>query len=103
VRFTINQKDKNKKQIFRDFLIEIKEKDTFQTITDNLFFNIKDLVKPFTYLEQWIIVDSKNNNHIIVREIASKIPAHYLLKNNTTYKIKLITKPYIATDSKDRM
>jgi hypothetical protein len=87
----------------REFIAEITDDDTFQTVTNNIFFNFSDIMKPYTYLEKWVIVDSKTKNYLVIREIASRIPAKFLFVRNTNYLIKPLTKPYSALDSKTRI
>jgi hypothetical protein len=89
--------------INRDFIIEIGEDDTFQSITNSIYFNIQDLVSPFTYLEKWVIMDNKTRNFFVVREIADRIPARNLFVQKRTYTIQILDKPYVATDSKARI
>lgn len=87
----------------REFITEITDSDTFQSVTNNIFFNFSDIMKPFTYLEKWVIVDSKTKNYLVIREIASRIPAKYIFIKGTDYLIKPLFKPYSALDSKPRI
>lgn len=87
----------------REFITEITDSDTFQSVTNNIFFNFSDIMKPFTYLEKWVIVDSKTKNYLVIREIASRIPAKFLFTKDIDYVIKPLSKPYSALDSKPRI
>jgi hypothetical protein len=87
----------------REFITEIAESDTFQSVTNNIFFNFSDIMKPFTYLEKWVIIDGKTKNYLVIREIASRIPAKSVFLKNTDYLIKPLSKPYSATNSKLRI
>lgn len=94
---------KTKKEIDRDFIIEIGDDDSFLSITNTIYFNIQDIVRPFTYLENWVIMDNKTRNFLVVREIADRIPAKSLFLQKRTYTIQILDKPYTATDSKARI
>jgi hypothetical protein len=87
----------------REFITEITEDDTFQTVTNNIFFNFTDIMEPFTYLEKWVIVDSKSKHYLVIREIASRIPAKYVFLKGRHYIIKQLTKPYSPIDSRPRV
>jgi hypothetical protein len=87
----------------REFITEISESDTFQSVTNNIFFNFSDIMKPFTYLEKWVIIDTKTKNYLVIREIANRIPAKFIFLKNCDYIIKPLLKPYSAIDSKSRI
>jgi hypothetical protein len=87
----------------REFITEISENDTFQAVTNNIYFNFQDIIKPFTYLEKWVIIDNKTKNYLVIREIASQIPAKYAFQKNRNFTIKLLSKPYRSIDSKPRL
>jgi len=87
----------------REFIVEISNSDTFQTVTNNIYFNFQDIMEVFTYLEKWIIVDNKTKNYLVIREIADRIPAKYIFLKNRDYIIKKLPKPYSPLDSKPRL
>jgi len=87
----------------REFITEISNNDTFQDVTDNIYFNFKDILKPYTYMEKWIIVDDKSKNLLVLREITNRIPAKYVFPKDRNYTIMPLSKPYISTDSKARL
>lgn len=83
--------------------IDIRDNDSFQSITDTLFFNLTEHINPYTYLEEWMIVEKESRNHIVIREIAKNIPAKYIFTPNTKWEIIKLEKPYQAIDSKNRI
>lgn len=87
----------------KNLFIDIRQGDTFQTLTNTLFFMISDHVGPFMYLEEWVIVEQKTNRHVIIREVGDRIPASSIFEPNTKWKIIKLTKPYSATDSSKRV
>lgn len=86
-----------------NLFIEIRQSDTFQTLTNALFFMISDHVGPFMYLEEWVIVEQETNRHVIIREVADCIPASSIFEPNTKWKIIKLAKPYVATESGNRI
>lgn len=90
-------------QVKREFIIEINDEDSFQGVTDKIYFNLNDIIKPYTYLETWVIVDNRTKNYLVIREIARRIPAKYIFLKNTSYTIKKLQKPYQSIDSKKRL
>jgi hypothetical protein len=83
--------------------IDIRPEDTFQNVTDTLYFLISDHVKPYTYLENWIIVEEETDTHIVIREIGARIPAKNIFRPNTKWRIVKLKKPYSASDSSKRV
>jgi hypothetical protein len=86
-----------------DLYIDIRENDSFQDLTNNLYFMLSDHVSAFSYLEQWVIVDQETGNHVVIREIASLIPAKAIFKPESEWYINKLDKPYRATDSRERI
>lgn len=87
----------------KNLFIDIRPSDTFQTVTNTLYFMISDHVGAFMYLEEWVIVRQKSNRHVIIREVGDCIPATSIFEPNSKWKIIKLTKPYNATDSAKRI
>jgi len=87
----------------KNLYIDIRQDDTFQDITDTLYFMLKKNISPYTYLEEWIIIEYETSRHIVIREIADKIPAKVIFRPNTKWKIVKLDKPYNALDSHKRL
>ncbi len=94
---------KGKHNVERNFVIEIGPGISFQDVTNEIFFNLSDLIKPFTYLEEWIISNEDDDKHLVIREVASLIPSTSIFNAKDKYKITLLSKPYSALDSKNRI
>ena len=99
VQFDIDFPEFRNKNLF----IDIRPSDTFQRLTDNLYHMIRPHVKPYTYLEEWVIVEQQSNRFVIIREIANCIPATSIFEPNSKWVIVKLTKPYNATDSSERI
>jgi hypothetical protein len=83
--------------------IDIRQDDTFQDVTNTLYFMLKEYVPIYTYLEEWIIVEHATYKHVVIREVADKIPAKAIFKPNTKWKIVKLDKPYNALNSYERV
>lgn len=101
LRFKLIHSGLDKKS--RDFIIEIDEEDSFQSLTNQIFFNINDIVLPYTYLEKWIIVNPVNDLRFVIREVASEISAFNLFKSDITYEVQILERQYRAIDSRNRV
>ena len=87
----------------KNLYVDIRFDDTFQDITNTLYFMLQKHVGVFTYLEEWVIVEHETEKHVIVREIANEIPAKEIFRQNTKWKILKLDKPYNALDSHERI
>jgi hypothetical protein len=87
----------------KNLYIDIRQDDTFQNITNRLYFMLKEIVPVYTYLETWIIIEENTGKHVVIREIADKIPAEIIFRPNTKWKIVKLDKPYNGSDSHNRM
>lgn len=87
----------------KNLYLDIWQNDTFQDIANKIYFIISEFVDPFTYLEQWLIVDPQTSKHVIIREIADRIPATAIFRPNTTWKVIKLDTPYSAVDSTQRI
>jgi hypothetical protein len=72
-----------------------------QEVLDNVYYMLVDEVKPFTYLESWLLREIKTARQLIVREVANRIPAHFVLAPHSEWEAVPLTHPYTATDSGD--
>jgi len=78
--------------------IEVAAPTTVQDVLDNIYFMLNGEVEPRTYLEQWVLRDLTNGDHLIVREIQYRIPAGVLFTPGSKWEVVKLTKPYTATD-----
>jgi hypothetical protein len=99
VTFSVDFPKLKNKELFVDIWLS----DSFQTLTNNLYFMLRDYIGAYKYLEEWVIIDPITNKHIIIREVADRIPASSIFKPNSKWKIIKLKKPYSALDSKARI
>lgn len=84
-----------------DLYIDIRIDDSFQDVADSLYFNLREHVGVYKYLEEWIIVEkSSKKRRVVIREIGSKIPANSVFTPNSKWEILKLEKPYSADKSK---
>ncbi len=83
---------------FSDFqsqqYLEIGSRTTVQDILDNVYFMIEKKVKPFHYLQTWIIREARLDINLVVREVASVIPARFIFTPATEWEVVKLSKPY---------
>lgn len=88
---------------FSDYLkehyIEIREGNTFQDITNQIFFLLESKVRAYTYLNEWIIIEKETNKHLVINEIAHRIPANLIFDFNFEYIIEFLDIPYSGANS----
>jgi hypothetical protein len=101
--FTITLSFSLKKVKRKNVYLDIWESDTFQTVTDNIYFQLAGQVPAFTYLEKWVLIEEKTQLHLIIREIASRVSAKSLFKPNYTYMVKELEEPYDSASSRERV
>lgn len=84
----------------RQFL-EIDGVTTVQDILDNVYFILDTRVKPFMYLQTWIIREVKHNINLVIREVGGLVPARYIFTPGTEWEAVTLSKPYQADSSED--
>lgn len=99
ILFAIDFPDFKNENLF----IDIRLNDTFQSLTNRLYFMISEYVDLYSYLAEWVIIEQETNKHVIIREVASLISASSIFKPNTKWKIVKLARPYVATDSSERI
>lgn len=81
-------------------LVEIHRDYSVQDVLDSLFMLLKDHLKPYTYMEEWILFDQFSGKRMIMREIAHQIPARFIFKSGSEWRAMKIKEEYKASDSK---
>jgi hypothetical protein len=85
----------------RQHYLEIHASTTLQDVLDNVYYMLGDEIRPFTYLEAWLLREISSSRQLIVREVANRIPAHSVLAPNSEWEAVPLSRPYTATDSGD--
>ncbi len=79
--------------------LEIYATDTVQQVYDRVYFLLKDHVKPFTYMQDWILQNPQLKMRLVLREIGRFIPAKYVFAPNFEWEAIKLTTPYSGLDS----
>jgi hypothetical protein len=82
--------------------LDISEYDSFQDITDTLYFMLSKYITVYSYMEQWIILEKASRKKVIIREISTQIPAKYVFEQNSIWEIIKLEHPYNSTESKKK-
>jgi hypothetical protein len=81
----------------KQFLLIDKEANV-QDILDRVYLMIDGDVSPNKYLEQWILRDMETLEHLVIREISSRVPAQAIFLAGSKWEVVKLTSPYSATD-----
>lgn len=81
--------------------LEIRSSDTVQDVLNNMYFLLGDYIRPFTYMEKWILKHPKTEQRLIIREIARMIPAKFVFHSDIEWQAIKLQKEYKASDSKE--
>ena len=81
--------------------LEIDSSTTVFDVLNNIYFMIADKVKPFTYLNSWILEEAKSKVKLVVYEVSQMIPANFIFTPASEWKAVSLSKPYSPTDSAD--
>ena len=95
VAVNLNLKKKGKTTQF----VEVGPETTVQDVFDRVYFMLHGEVEPRQYLVQWVLRDLDTKEHLVVREIQSRIPAKVLFTPGSKWEVVKLPKPYTATDS----
>lgn len=85
----------------RQQYLEIGSRTMVQDILDNVYFMIEKHVKPFHYLQTWVIRETKHKVNLVVREVGSLIPARLIFTPSTEWEVVPLAKAYTPGDSED--
>lgn len=76
--------------------LTIHSDDTVQDILDEIYYMISDVVKPYKYLESWVLIEIKTQRAAIISDdIYDWIPAQSIFKINSLWKVVYLDKPLI--------
>jgi hypothetical protein len=78
--------------------VEIAPETSVQDILDHIYFMLNGEVGARKYLEQWVLRDLATKEHLVVREIQSRIPAAAIFTLGSRWAVIKLPKPYTATD-----
>lgn len=79
--------------------IEVTDTTSVQDVLDHIYFMLDGEVGARKYLEQWVLRDLRTGDHLVVREVQSRIPAHAIFAPSSKWEVVKLPKPYTATDT----
>jgi hypothetical protein len=81
------------------YLVEVAEGSSVQDVLDETYGCVAEHVKPYTYLEKWILVHENSESNLIIREIANSVPATAIFLPGSKWIAKKLTTPYTPGDT----
>lgn len=65
-------------------------------ILDEIYYMISDIVKPYKYLETWVLLETKTQRAAIISEdMYDWIPAQSIFKINSLWRVVYLNKPLL--------
>lgn len=89
-------------QQVRQFEVEFSPEDAIQDILNECYFKLDDFVKPYQYLQQWIIKDTKTGKRLMSAGHNDDTPAISFFDSTRAYTIELLKKPLVAKGAFDQ-
>ncbi|WP_028885296.1 toll/interleukin-1 receptor domain-containing protein [Teredinibacter turnerae] len=84
-----------------DQYITINKSMSLQDVFDDVFYMLESVVTAFSYLEAWVLRNTQTNIYLVVREVASLIPAHHIFVPGSEWEALALDAPYSAERSSD--
>jgi hypothetical protein len=78
--------------------VEIGPDTSVQDVLDNIYFMLNGEVGARRYLEEWVLRDLGTKEHLVMREIASRVPAMNVFHAGSKWAVIKLPRPYTATD-----
>jgi hypothetical protein len=79
--------------------INIRDSTTLQDAMDDMYFASDGTVAAYTYLTEWVLVNSQTQKRLIVREITQHIPANAVFPPGSSWHAERLERPYRGEDS----
>jgi hypothetical protein len=73
--------------------ISVGTSDSVQDIMDTIWMMVSEEVRPYTYLENWILVDKVTGGRLIAREIMPLVPARFVFRRELRWAARLLDQP----------
>ena len=80
--------------------VEVRADDTVQDVLDNMYYLLKDHIEEFTYMQDWILLNPKTGQRMIIREIANMVPAKAVFRPEIEWDVIKLQSEYTASSSK---
>lgn len=80
----------------------IKEKDSVQSVLNQIYVAFQDNLNIYTYLDEWILQNSKTKENMVIHEIAYMIPAQFVFLPNSEWNLYKLNKEYSPRRGNER-
>ncbi len=71
----------------KEYEIKVNSNDTVQDVLNKIYFNIQPLVKPYQYMQSWVLRESYTGLYMIMYEVTSLVPAKHIFTENRCWHI----------------
>lgn len=71
-------------------LFSIRQDTTFEEVLNEIYFSLNGLVRPFTYLESWVLIERTTQVMAIISDVQEFIPAYRIFSKNSQWEVRLI-------------
>lgn len=78
--------------------IKINPSVRISDVLDSVYFILNGKVKPYTYLEEWIIKERDTERYVVISDVQNLIPAIDVFAPNTQWIVKFLDKPYVPNN-----
>ncbi len=93
----IEYKDKYGKQIVE--YIKIKHTTTISDVLDEVYFFLNGKVKPYKYLEEWIVKEKNAERYVVISDFQDMIPASCVFRPYSEWVVILLDSPYVPDNT----
>jgi len=95
--------------INQEIRLSIEPNWSMQDVLDDIFIRITSIINPIppiilpipvppipecSYLSKWILVDPISSQKLIIKDIANKVPAQFLMPPGSVWEVKILDIPY---------
>lgn len=86
----------------RNFTIEVDGAETVANILDFVWSEMRDLIKPYTYMEDWILEEEGTGRRLILKEFQNEVPAHAIFAIRSKWRICQLAHSYFSGNAKNK-
>ncbi len=72
-----------------------------QDVMNKIYYMLEEVIPAFTYLETWILKETKKNIYLVMREVSGMVPAHFVFTATSEWEAIKLAVPYSSKDSSD--
>lgn len=96
--YTIVIENHMKKELLK-YYIEVDANTTVQNVLDRIYYLIEGEVKPYSYMQSWILQNAMTGAKMVMYEITESVKASIVFEPNVVWRILKLKKPYTTVES----